>query len=962
MRDYAQYTSRIPSPSSKRFSPKNNTTGTPTATGTSTATTPTGNKRTNTTPVKSTPTPTKLTYLPGNRNNSPQDKRERESTSTVSSGGTGQRQPPHESPPRSSNSNNNSNTANSGNTSSKLGGASGVGGPKSPSRTSPAMSMTANDALSLRQNGSEATIIKLRQSLDEANQKDATAKAALAKSDAVILELRSSLRNVKRQLETLQEETKEKSQRQKAESSDKVNQLVAQVSDLQHQLAISQSSSKDAKVGELQVQLDRAHAQILTADMVRKELEDTLEAEQYTWELRVQDQERQIAQLQEECDRLQADLTEARSQWKEAEQGWTTQVEDLQQQLTHARTRMAATQAMSMASNPTQENLEAKVAQLQKEQAELQSCLDEALQELEAVDMELQEEGATPATSRSGTSPEVIESLQHLLRWVHQEGPATTPKTTVFHLTRDPKRLISDLRSALEDWVKVLETNANKPTGISASRSMVSTGVKSEVTELQSQVEQYQSELKSREASSAELRESLKEAVALLKPLQDAVSKAEQEKKVLQNQLKEVEVTSAAQQKELSARTKEVERLKADVSQLEAQVKEQTSIATARGSLLAQPGTPSKPSGFGSPPGTPATGADDSLSKIQRAREELRRKRETEGNLQQLLKDAQTRFHSLHEQNESVAAKNRELQGKLQEAETQLETPPRPSQEDHMALLKKQLQDKTNQVKQLQQSLEANGEAKVKELDAQLEAAKKELANREQAEKMLNKSLKDALGLLKPLQLHLEEAEREKMEISRELRNLRKRFRQLQMGELHINGNGGGDDLSRSTFGGTQDISVEFIKIKEELEETVRQLELENSQLQDQLEDLSGAAVGGGNALLEARMRQRLVEANSRYEVTATKLEDSQLENHALVKALKQKEAQEQAQRAEVQQLQEELAKSQNELMSAKKIAKSAIMQMEAMMISNVELASRSQDGTDLSQPYPLSTGSPARF
>lgn len=279
-----------------------------------------------------------------------------------------------------------------------------------------------------------------------------------------------------------------------------------------------------------------------------------------------------------------------------------------------------------------------------------------------------------------------------------------------------------------------------------------------------------------------------------------------------------------------------------------------------------------------------------------------------------------------------------------------------------MALLKKQLQDKTNQVKQLQQSLEANGEAKVKELDAQLEAAKKELANREQAEKMLNKSLKDALGLLKPLQLHLEEAEREKMEISRELRNLRKRFRQLQMGELHINGNGGGDDLSRSTFGGTQDISVEFIKIKEELEETVRQLELENSQLQDQLEDLSGAAVGGGNALLEARMRQRLVEANSRYEVTATKLEDSQLENHALVKALKQKEAQEQAQRAEVQQLQEELAKSQNELMSAKKIAKSAIMQMEAMMISNVELASRSQDGTDLSQPYPLSTGSPARF
>ena len=116
------------------------------------------------------------------------------------------------------------------------------------------------------------------------------------------------------------------------------------------------------------------------------------------------------------------------------------------------------------------------------------------------------------------------------------------------------------------------------------------------------------------------------------------------------------------------------------------------------------------------------------------------------------------------------------------------------------------------------------------QLQKELTQTRSELAQKEQAEQILNKSLKDALGLLRPLQMHLEEAESEKMEISKELRNLRKRFRQLQMGE--------GDDQTLSTMG-AQSVSIEVIKIKEELEETVRQLELENSQLHDALEDLS---------------------------------------------------------------------------------------------------------------------------
>merc|ERR1712176_1126407 len=109
--------------------------------------------------------------------------------------------------------------------------------------------------------------------------------------------------------------------------------------------------------------------------------------------------------------------------------------------------------------------------------------------------------------------------------------------------------------------------------------------------------------------------------------------------------------------------------------------------------------------------------------------------------------------------------------------------------------------------KQLKSSNSSNSpnRTRLQQLEQELQRSRGELSQKEQSEKVLNKSLKDALGLLKPLQQHLEEAEHEKMGISKELRNLRKRFRQLQMGEL--------DDQSRSTLG-QQDISIEMIRIK----------------------------------------------------------------------------------------------------------------------------------------------------
>lgn len=746
-------------------------------------------------------------------------------------------------------------------------------------------SLNPSDALSMRQHGPEATIQKLRQALDESKAKDATAKSSLAKSDAIILELRSSIRQLKRQIETAEMKNSQQQNSQKSKSESQVENLQKRIQELQHQLAVSQSSSNDGNIGELQIQLDRAHAQILTADMVRKELEDTLEAEQYTWELRVQDQERTISELQQQCDTLTQDLQACRSQWKEAEVGWNSQLTDLQQQLTQARTRMATTQAMK---NGSQEQMMAKISQLEHERAELQNCLDEALQELEAVDAELSTKNGRRSGIPGPSDKEIVDSLQHLLRWILQESSSSG--SNLHNMPRQPKVLLNRIQQALEDWMAKMAKNEG---------GNVQGG---NTKELQSQIRVYEQELRSREESSVELRESLKEAVALLKPLQDAVAKAELEKKNLQDQLKSR--NSSASGSDLREKNFKIQELQDQVISLQEQVEEHKQLATARESLLKAMNSSANTSRD--------IANDESLNKIQRAREELRRKRETEGNLQQLLKDAQSRFNTLHQENEEVVASNRELQGKLRTAEQRLGTDGEVMTiEEQLERYQEDLAQRDAQLREMHLALErANsglmpgGQKQVDDLNQQLIKTRNELAQKEQAESILNRSLKEALGLLKPLQIHLEEAEKEKMEISKELRNLRKRFRQLQMGEI--------DDLSKSTING--EVGVELLKMKEELEETVRQLEMENSQLHDALEDVTDDGQD------QSKISQRMVELSSRYEVTQNKLEDAHVENHSLIKALKQKELEEKQRNEETRRLYERLQQTESELNDAKAI------------------------------------------
>lgn len=808
----------------------------------------------------------------------------------------------------------------------RLGGPLGAG---IPPDTSTSSNTTVDKNMLLENVDRDTTIQQLREQLDEASFRDKSAKTALSKSDSVILELRSNQRQLKRQLDHLHQE--------RTEMSKELHMTKVGVNRKEESSLLNNQKSNRAEsceqIGELQVQLDRAHAQILTSDMVRKELEDTLEAEQYTWELRVQDQERQIGRLQQDCDTLVRDLDQCRSQWKEAEDGWIEELDELKEELFRSRSQSQQYKNDKTTNDVTQQDLLQKVHKLESERAELQSCLDEALLELEAVDAELQSEGGDNGEKfknknlarsepfddeiKSGDPDKITESLKHLLRWVYQEGPVEKriEHNHTTSLRNDPQELVFLVQEALEGWLEATEPTANDKRGKSGDEHQAT------ISDLTNQITLYEEELKSREESFVELRESLKEAVALLKPLQDAVAQTEEEKAAMKRQLRDRETDRQSSQVEISQQSHQICSLQDQISTLEKQLEGRKRVGIDSDlNRSAESTSITNQSSFA------FTDEDQSLASIKRAREELRRKRETEGNLQMLLQDAQSRFQNIQGQNNEGQQQHAGEQYK-QDAAVLVE------RDKELKCLQLELEQIHKQLENQTKSSSNESDQKISSLIKELAGVRGEMIQQEQTNNILNKSLKEALGLLKPLQMHLEEAEIEHTEISKELRNLRKRFRKLQCGDT--------DDISKSTTEGA-DVSLELIKSKDDLEEIVRQLELENSQLHDALEDLTD----DDNRHNEAKMRQRLVELNSRYEVTQNKLEDAHVENHALVKALKQNEMNDIYRKEETKRLQENLQKTESELNSAKRITQSALVKVEELTMSNIEQLSISIDAS----------------
>ena len=483
------------------------------------------------------------------------------------------------------------------------------------------------------------------------------------------------------------------------------------------------------------------------------------------------------------------------------------------------------------------------------------------------------------------------------------------------------------------------------------------------MAELNSQISVYRGDLKAREESSAELRSSLKEAVALLKPLQDAVAKADKEKARLQEQLEKAKADSETSHAEiqrykelLNLKDDEIDSLKQEIESLELQLSKAklqaaNNVVSQHNRSIESPGEGS----YSSPRG--------------------RAKRQSEEVLKKMLSDAQSRFTTLNQQAQQVEAQNNELHGRLRAATEESTTTSSPGKMELDRMQKRiveyeeriheleneasvrqgelsrkdvELRDLESELDEARRTLQQNdstdheafeeAELRVKELEKELEAKNKDLSAKKDAHRALNKSLKDALSLIKPLQFHLEEAEQEKRQLEEELEILRQ--------QTHRNGNGTANGTrSVPTDGAADGNGDRNAAAMKHLEKTSQELETENAQLQDALEDMSQSINASHisasyNTLphpkqqigkTEAKLREELVELKSRYEVTQARLEDSFVENHTLIEVLKKREKEERDMVQELTILQERLAASEAELDSAKYIATSALVKIDQL-------------------------------
>jgi chromosome segregation ATPase len=498
------------------------------------------------------------------------------------------------------------------------------------------------------------------------------------------------------------------------------------------------------------------------------------------------------------------------------------------------------------------------------------------------------------------------------------------------------------------------------------------------VAELEAEISVFRGDLKARDESNAELRTSLKEAVALLKPLQDAVNKSEQEKKQLQEELDAASKRPDDLQQELTNRDEKIQDLQQQVSALEEDLAEaQSPGSPERTSRSLQP---TSEEGSETPSQKRNSGGDVSPTTLAKAREDLKAKRESERALQQMLRNAQGRFHALHKENHDVEAQNHELRDRIKELEEELErlevdheetirrnvaaemnegTVRQLEQEtkgyqevlqrkeeevirleEELALVKDKLSKYEKATEQMRAEIEELQDTKdrIEEIEGELSAAKGDLEAHKEAETVLAKSLKQAVGLLRPLETHLETAEQEKRDLHRELKACRKRLAKLEST----------DSESRSrALSLPNEVEMQHSR---DLEGTVRELEQENDKLQHALEEVSQnrSLEEGENDRSQVRLKENLVEVNSRYEVTQSKLERAVVENSALIDALKHKEDEERKAEAERRDLREELMRTNQQLENAKYIATSALVKVEELTMQNVADMSFSQHGEHL--------------
>ena len=510
---------------------------------------------------------------------------------------------------------------------------------------------------------------------------------------------------------------------------------------------------------------------------------------------------------------------------------------------------------------------------------------------------------------------------------------------------------------------------------------------KARATSLQQQLSSANDSARAREESNVDLRNSLKEAVSLLKPLKEHVAQAESQKEDLRKELarskqriddleKQVASQTADPTKEspststdlrLRQKEEEVERLQKEVKDMnEALFDTRLELSDAQKRLARS-----------SPPGAASRGISDESStsssrpaaqasnqstnqesdaniriQLQRAQNDLNDKRRAEEELKQQLQAL------THDHEELIR-----LRQTLQDAEQKLQT-----KDDEITRIREQLRQtqiclddltgtndapddinrlSANEAKKrlgaaqfrvsqleeeiahLNEELDTTtcAEMMLKETSAKLEADLLEMSSdleaKKETERTLNKSLKEAVDILKPLQGHVMTVEKEKAALLQRLKTTESRIEELESSSAR----GLPSPPPPPPPGRNDDRAVRRLKQEKEL------LKQRIHQLERDAIDVDQQTLGSTMTQNVQRLQEQLVDVQARYEKSRKMLDQSAKTNANLLQDLREMEDEDEEAQEQIALLEQTLMEKDKELVAAKQIATTAMVKVDSMSV-----------------------------
>ena len=510
---------------------------------------------------------------------------------------------------------------------------------------------------------------------------------------------------------------------------------------------------------------------------------------------------------------------------------------------------------------------------------------------------------------------------------------------------------------------------------------------KARATSLQQQLSSANDSARAREESNVDLRNSLKEAVSLLKPLKEHVAQAESQKEDLRKELarskqriddleKQVASQTAGPTKEspststdlrLRQKEEEVERLQKEVKDMnEALFDTRLELSDAQKRLARS-----------SPPGAASRGISDESStsssrpaaqasnqstnqesdaniriQLQRAQNDLNDKRRAEEELKQQLQ-ALTHDHeelirlrqTLQDAEQKLQTKDDEIT-KIREHLRQTQiclddltgTNDAPDDINRLSAneAKKRLGAAQFRVSQLEEELAhlneeldttTCAEMMLKETSAKLEADLLEMSSdleaKKETERTLNKSLKEAVDILKPLQGHVMTVEKEKAALLQRLKTTESRIEELESSSAR----GLPSPPPPPPPGRNDDRAVRRLEQEKEL------LKQRIHQLERDAIDVDQQTLGSTMTQNVQRLQEQLVDVQARYEKSRNMLDQSAKTNANLLQDLREMEDEDEEAQEQIALLEQTLMEKDKELVAAKQIATTAMVKVDSMSV-----------------------------